>query len=103
MKKFLVLGLVLLSSQVFAWNLFPVNPLIQATPFQVSAQFFNPYYEPISCSGYVHGMTVRGQNFSAVFNNLLVPGGQSRFAYVRTLPGSPFVNGWAQVNCHFLR
>jgi hypothetical protein len=100
----LIISIFILSlSNLFAWGYFPMNPRFQVTPFQVSAQFYNPYYEPIACSGYVYGLTTTGQTMTTFFNDPFIPAGQFRMAFVRTIPRFPFINAWAQVNCHFLR
>ena len=91
------------SASAFAWGFFPVNPLVQIRPEVVSAQVYNPYYEPILCVGFAFGQTVRGQVFQARVADIILPG-QHRFAVVHTNAFvNPFGHGWAQVMCRFLR
>jgi hypothetical protein len=80
---------------------FPINPLVQVRGDLVSAQVYNPYYEPILCEGLAHGLTASGAVFNARIADIIPPG-QNRYAFVRTNPFmNPFVNGWAQVMCRF--
>lgn len=83
---------------------FPVNPYVQTLPATVSAQVYNPYYEPMLCQGYVYGTTLRGFTMNAYFNSV-VPAGQYRYAYVYV--NNPyldrFAHGWAQIHCRFFR
>jgi len=97
----LALVTMITSGQAFAF--FPVNPLVQVRPEVVSAQVYNPYYEPIACQGFAFGRTVYGQVFQAYFNDIIPPG-QNRFAVVHTNAfANPFANGWADIRCRFLR
>ncbi len=94
--------LSLVSLPAFA-QYFTANPLMAVRPDVVSAQVYNPYYEPIFCEGYAFGRTSWGNVYQAAFRDVLPPGAY-RFAYVRTNAwGNPFVNGWAQIYCRFLR
>lgn len=101
--KLTILALMLtLASSAFA-QFFPSNPRVTILPGQVTAQVFNPYYEPIICNGQVFGQTVRGPVFNAFFAEQFLPAGASRFAYVVTNGFNPFVGGWANIHCRFAR
>jgi len=82
---------------------FPAQAHVAVNPLQVSVTVYNPYYEPIICSGQVFGQTYYGQVYNAVFLEQFMPAGTSRFAYVYTNAYNPFVNGWPQVTCRFAR
>jgi hypothetical protein len=91
------------SVSAMAWGFFPVNPFVQIRPDVVSAQVYNPYYEPILCEGFAFGQTAYGQVFQARVADI-IPAGQHRFAFVYTNAfTNPFRHGWAQVMCRFLR
>ena len=84
-------------------QVFPINPLVTITAASVSAQIYNPYYEPILCEGLAFGQTFVGTVYQARVADVIPPAGY-RFAVVSTNPiVNPFVNGWAQVLCRFLR
>lgn len=97
----LALGMMLHSSAFAQW--FAANPSVQVLPGRVTVQVYNPYYEPIICSGQVFGQTAGGPVFNAFFAEQFMPMGQSRFAFVQTTPFMPFVGGWANINCRFAR
>ena len=101
--KSLIIALFLtLTTSAFA-QLFPANPVVTVLPGQVAAQVYNPYYEPIICNGQVFGQTARGAVFNAFFVEQLMPAGSYRFATVVTNAYNPFVGGWANINCRFIR
>ncbi len=103
MQKFaLALFMFVGASQAQA-QFFPANPTIAVTPAVVTAQIYNPYYEPMACEGYAFGQTFYGQVAQARFVDI-VPPGAYRFATVTANPYiNRFVHGWAQINCRFLR
>ena len=103
LKSKLILVVMVVTATLNAWAFFPVNPMVQVTPLQVSAQVYNPYYEPIACSGQVFGRTSFGQVATAFFPQQVIPAGQFRFAYVYTNIANPFINGWGTIWCNFLR
>lgn len=76
---------------------------VQILPLRVSVEVFNPYYEPIICSGQVFGHTFYGPTYNAFFLEQLIPVGHYRYAFVQTNNSNPFVNGWANIQCRFLR
>jgi len=96
-------SLILVSSAAQAY-FFPINPRVMVNPAQITAQVYNPYYEPILCQGYVYGTTYRGLTLNAWFNSILAPG-ESRYAtvYVNNPYFDRFGNGWANISCQFLR
>ncbi len=88
---------------VSAFAQFNVNPLVTIRPDAVTAQVYNPYYEPILCEGIATGLTFSGVQLHSRVADIIAPG-QYRFAVVTTnVLVNPFVNGWAQVLCRFLR
>jgi hypothetical protein len=93
--------LSLFTTSAFA-QLFPGRVLTTVLPGQVAAQVFNPYYEPIACSGQVFGQTAAGVVFNAYFIQQILPAGANRFAYVQASPFNPFVGGWANIYCQFI-
>ena len=97
-----LMAIIALFSLVEAQAFFPINPLIQVRRDVVSAQVYNPHYEPIICEGMAFGQTMYGQVFQARITDIIPPG-NSRFAFVRTNFSNPFVNGWGQVVCRFAR
>ncbi|MBA2404015.1 MAG: hypothetical protein H0V66_04520 [Bdellovibrionales bacterium] len=104
--KVLIFALVLtLTSSAFA-QFFLANPSVTVTPAQVSAEVFNPYYEPIICNGQVFGQTAAGPVFHAFFAEQFMPAGSYRYAVVTTNPYNfyqRFVGGWATIHCRFAR
>ncbi|MBY0518063.1 MAG: hypothetical protein K2P81_14235 [Bacteriovoracaceae bacterium] len=97
-----VLSFFTLTTEVKA-QVFGVNPLVTITAAAVTAQIYNPYYEPILCEGLAFGQTFVGTVQQARVADIIPPAGY-RFAVVSTNPiVNPFVNGWAQVLCRFLR
>jgi len=96
------LSLMILSSSAFA-QFFPAQAYVSVLPGRVSAQVYNPYYEPIVCNGQVFGQTFQGPVFNAFFFEQFMPAGQSRFAFVQANPYNPFVRGWANITCRFAR
>jgi hypothetical protein len=97
------LALLTLLLSFSAHAFFPVNPIIQVRADLVSAQVYNPYYEPIFCEGFAYGQTTTGMIWNTRMASTIWPG-QSAFVFVRTNPFfQPFMNGWAQIFCRFLR
>jgi hypothetical protein len=92
----------LLSVPAFA-QYFPAQAYVTVLPGRVTAQVYNPYYEPIICNGEVLGQTFFGPVYNAYFNEQFLPAGGYRYAFVQTLPTNHFVNGWARVFCRFAR
>jgi hypothetical protein len=103
MRRFVVAGLLSFMSLPAFAQYFTANPLLAVRPDVVSAQVYNPYYEPILCEGYAYGFTSWGNTFHAAFRDVLPPGSY-RFAYVRTNAwNNAFVSGSAQIYCRFFR
>lgn len=97
-----LIAALLLSLSFSAHAFFPVNPLIQVRGNVVSAQIYNPYYEPILCEGLAFGRTYSGVVLQSRMADI-IPAGGYRFAYVHTNPfHNPFVQGWAQIHCRFM-
>jgi hypothetical protein len=95
---FMILGAVPARAQFFS-----PNPTIVVLPHVVTAQVYNPYYEPIACQGYAFGRSYWGQVAQSWFADIIPPGAY-RFATVTANPyNNRFVSGWAQINCRFLR
>lgn len=82
---------------------FTAQAQVSVLPGQVSVQVYNPYYEPIVCSGQVFGQVAYGPVFNAYFVEQYMTAGTHRYAYVYTTPYAPFVSGWANINCRFAR
>lgn len=101
--KSLIIALFLTAATSAFAQFFRANPSVTIFPGQVSAQVYNPYYEPIICNGQVFGQTARGPVFSAFFAEQLMPAGSYRFATVVTNAFNPFVGGWANIHCRFVR
>jgi hypothetical protein len=91
-----------LTTSAFA-QFFPAQAFVTVFPARVSVQVYNPYYEPIVCSGQVFGQTMYGPVLNVFFLEQLMLAGQSSYATVVTNPFNPFVNGWANINCRFAR
>lgn len=91
-----------LASSAFA-QFFPAKAMVSVLPAQVSAQVFNPYYEPIICNGQVFGRTVSGAVFTTYFAEQFMTAGSYRQAYVNALPLDSFITGWANIHCRFVR
>ena len=101
--KALILALTLtMASSAFA-QFFPAKAIVTVLPAQVSAQVFNPYYEPIICNGQVFGRTISGAVFTAYFAEQFMPAGSYRQAFVNAFPLDAFINGWANIHCRFVR
>jgi hypothetical protein len=99
--RLLTVALLALSFKAHAF--FTVNPLVQVRNNVVSAQVYNPYYEPIVCEGFAFGRTFSGMVFQSRIADVIAPGSH-RYVYVHTNPFvNPFVNGWAQAQCRFAR
>lgn len=94
--------LITLNTSAFA-QFFVSNPAVTVLPGQVSAQVYNPYYEPIICSGQVFGQTITGPVFNAFFAEQFMPAGSYRYAVVTTNVYNRFVGGWANIRCRFAR
>lgn len=101
-KLYVVALLISLTSTAFA-QLFPINPIVTVLPGLVTAQIYNPYYEPIICNGQVFGQTVRGPIYNAFFVEQFMVGGSYRYAEVVTNGFNPFIGGNANVTCRFAR
>ncbi len=99
---FIAAVLSLFTSSAFA-QFFAGRVNVQVLPLQVSAQVFNPYYEPIICSGQVYGQPAYSPMLTTFFAEQFIPAGGYRFAFVQTMPHNPFVRGWANINCRFAR
>jgi len=82
---------------------FPARTNVLVLPGQISAEVYNPFYEPIICNGQVFGQTMYGGILNAFFIEQFLPMGSNRFAYVQTTPLDPFVGGWANIHCRFVR
>ncbi len=101
--KALVLALVItMTSSAFA-QFFPAKALVTVLPGQVTAEVYNPYYEPIICNGQVFGQTAAGPVFNAFFVEQLLPAGGYRYAVVNATVFNPFLSGWANIHCRFVR
>lgn len=83
---------------------FPINPFMTVVPATISAQVYNPYYEPLLCQGMAFGRTAHGLVLQGSFRDI-VPPGQYRYVTVYTNNPyfDPFVHGWANIGCMFLR
>jgi hypothetical protein len=101
-KLSLVVMLITLTSTAFA-QFFVSNPSVTVLPGQVSAQVYNPYYEPIICNGQVFGQTAAGPIYNAFFAEQFMPAGSYRYAVVSTNVFNPFIGGWANIRCRFAR
>jgi hypothetical protein len=103
--KLKTLGIALVmafTSSAFA-QFFPARAQVTVLPGQVNAQVFNPYYEPIICNGQVFGLTAGGALLNAFFVEQFMPAGSYRYAVVNAHPFNPFINGWANIHCRFVR
>lgn len=103
LKFFLVPLALLLSTNAAFAQFFPARTNVFVHPGQVSAQVFNPFYEPIVCNGQIFGQTAAGPVFSTFLFDQLLPPGTVRVGYLMGNPYNPFVGGWSQINCRFLR
>jgi hypothetical protein len=103
LKAFVMFALVaFMSSSAFAqW--FPARVNVVVLPGQVTAEVFNPFYEPIICNGQVFGQTFQGQIYNAFFAEQFMPAGSYRVAFVQAFPFNPFATGWANIHCRFAR
>lgn len=100
LKTLIVAALMAFAGSAFAqW--FPARVQVTVLPGQVAAQVFNPFPQPLICSGQVFGQTVQGQVFTTFFAEQLMPAGGYRFAFVQTTPYLPFVNGWTNIACRY--
>ena len=102
LKVFFVVFALTLVSSAFA-QFFPARVYVTVHPGQVTAEVFNPYYEPIICNGQVFGQTAGGPLFNAFFAQQFMPAGSYRYAVVYTNGFNPFVNGWSNIQCRFAR
>lgn len=102
--KTLILGaiLTLFTSSAFA-QFFPARVNVSVLPLEVSAQVFNPYYEPIVCAGQVIGQPYVGLPITTFFPQQIIPAGAFRVVFVNAYPQNPFVSGWANIQCQFAR
>jgi hypothetical protein len=92
----------MLTSSAFA-QFFPARAVVVVLPGRVSVEVYNPYYEPIICSGQVFGQTFAGPLYNTFFHEQYMPAGTTRFAFVQTLVNNPFVHGWSNILCRFAR
>lgn len=94
----------IIMSSSLAHAYFPVNPFMTILPATVTAQVYNPYYEPILCQGTAFGRTLRGFVFQGFMREIVPPG---QYRYVSVYVNNPyldrFATGWANVGCMFLR
>lgn len=98
-----LLALVVIAPSAQAY-FFPVNPFMNILPPTVTAQVYNPYYEPMFCEGFAFGRTAQGFVLQGAFRDF-VPAGQYRYVtvYVNNPYFDRFVHGWANIQCRFLR
>lgn len=101
--KAFIFALVLSMTPTAFAQFFPAKAYVTVLPGQVSAEVYNPYYEPIICSGQVFGQTAAGPVFSTFFAQQFMPAGSYRYAVVVSNGFNPFVGGWANINCRFAR
>lgn len=100
LKALIAAFTIVLSTSAFAqWFQPRVNVI--ALPLQVSAEVINPFAQPIICHGQVFGQTVHGLVYNTFFVEQFLPMGSNRFAFVNTNFTSPFITGWATINCRF--
>ncbi len=100
LKSTIAGALLCLATTAFAqW--FSARAQVTILPYQVAAQVFNPFYQPLICSGQVFGQTVYGQVFTTFFAEQVMPIASNRFAYVVTTPAAPFITGWANIHCRY--
>jgi hypothetical protein len=102
LKASLIALFLFASTSVFA-QFFPAKAFVTVLPGIVTAEVYNPYYEPIICNGQVFGQTAYGAVYNAFFVEQLLPAGDYRFARVNALPMNPFVTGWTNIHCRFAR
>jgi hypothetical protein len=100
LKALFIALVITMTSTAFA-QFFPAKAYVTVLPGQVTAQVYNPYYEPIICSGQVFGQTAYGAVYNAFFAQQFLPAGGYRFATVNTNGFNPFVTGWANIHCRF--
>ncbi len=101
LKALILASLLTFAGSSFAQAWFPARYQVTVLPGQVAAQVFNPYLQPIICSGQVFGQVSNGQVFTTYFVEQFLPAGGFRFAYVQTTPYLPFLTGWANLHCRF--
>lgn len=99
---FVAVIVAMMTTSAFA-QFFSANPTVTVLPFQVRAEVYNPFYEPIICNGQVFGQTAQGPVYNAFFAEQLMPVGSSRIAVVVTNGFNPFLGGWANIHCRFAR
>lgn len=99
--KALVLFLMLAFSTGAFAQWFPATVHVTVLPGQVSAEVYNPYFQPLICNGQVFGRTIQGPVFNAFFAEQLMPVGSYRYAFVHTNAYAPFVSGWANIHCRY--
>jgi hypothetical protein len=81
---------------------FPAQAYVNVLPGRVSAQVYNPYFQPIVCNGQVFGQTSYGLILNSFFYEQLLPPGSSRWAFVQTNPWQPFIHGWSNIHCRYI-
>ncbi len=102
LKPIITTAVLCLATSAFAqW--FPARVQVTVLPGQIAVQVFNPFYEPLVCSGQVFGQTIHGPVFTTFFAEQVMQIGAARFAYVLTAPDAPFLTGWANIHCRYAR
>ena len=97
--KALVLVSFLTASTAFA-QFVPSRVAMNVLPGVVTAEVFNPYFQPIICSGQVFGQLATGEVLTTYFYEQILPIGGYRYAYVNS-GFLPLVTGWANINCRY--
>lgn len=102
LRFFLVAFFLMSATSVFAqW--FPARVNVVVLQGRVSAEVYNPFYEPIICNGQVFGQTAQGPVYNSFFTEQFLPVGGYRYAIVQTTPFAPFIGGWANIHCRLAR
>ena len=91
------------STHSMAQYLLPARAQVFVYPGRISVDVYNPYYEPITCSGQIFGETNWRQVMSSFFHHPLIPAGYSTHQFMIPYYGHFFINGWVNISCHFLR
>lgn len=100
LRSLIAVALLCLTTSSFAqW--FPARVNVVVLPGVVSAEVFNPFFQPLICQGQVFGQTTFGAVFNSYFIEQFLPVGTSRFAFVQTNAFAPFINGWANIFCRY--
>ena len=80
---------------------FPGTVRVNYLPHMVTAEVFNPHFQPIICNGQVFGQTWGGPVQTAFFAEQFMPVGSYRYAYVYSNGFANFVSAWANIHCRF--